>query len=67
MILYVSFFDVRRWVSDVRASQEAATPAKPPLPGVVWPTFGLDNRRLHYPGRKRLDIDDGRVIDDVLA
>jgi regulator of sigma E protease len=28
MIIYVSFFDVRRWVGDVRASQEAAAPAK---------------------------------------
>ena len=28
MILYVSFFDVRRWVGDVRASQETAAPAK---------------------------------------
>ena len=26
MILYVSFFDVRRWVGDVRASQETAAP-----------------------------------------
>lgn len=29
--------------------------------------LGLDNRRLHYPGRKRLEIDDGSVIHDVLA
>ncbi|MFN9040943.1 MAG: DUF1501 domain-containing protein, partial [Planctomyces sp.] len=29
--------------------------------------LGLDNRRLHFPGRKRLEIDDGNVIHDVLA
>jgi regulator of sigma E protease len=29
MILYVSFFDVRRWWGDVKANQEAAAPAKP--------------------------------------
>lgn len=29
--------------------------------------LGLDNRRLHYPGRKRLEIDDGHVIEEILA
>ncbi|MFM7040039.1 MAG: DUF1501 domain-containing protein [Planctomycetaceae bacterium] len=29
--------------------------------------LGLDNRRLHYPGRKRLEIDDGNVIEEILA
>ncbi|TXT38478.1 MAG: hypothetical protein FD138_362 [Planctomycetota bacterium] len=29
--------------------------------------LGLDNRRLHYPGRKRLEIDDGAVIHDILT
>ncbi|MFM7834998.1 MAG: DUF1501 domain-containing protein, partial [Planctomycetaceae bacterium] len=29
--------------------------------------LGLDNRQLHFPGRKRLEIDDGSVIHDVLA
>lgn len=29
--------------------------------------LGLDNRRLHVPGRKRLEIDDGQVIHDILA
>jgi hypothetical protein len=29
--------------------------------------LGLDNRRLHSPGRKRLEIDDGNVIEEILA
>lgn len=29
--------------------------------------LGLDNRRLHFPGRKRLEIDDGNVIQEILA
>ena len=29
--------------------------------------LGLDNRRLHFPGRKRLEIDDGNVIHEILA
>lgn len=29
--------------------------------------LGLNNRQLHIPGRKRLDIDDGNVIHEVLA
>lgn len=29
--------------------------------------LGLDNRKLHFPGRKRLEIDDGNVIQEILA
>lgn len=29
--------------------------------------FGLDNRRLEIPGRKRLEIDHGRVMGDILT
>ena len=29
--------------------------------------IGLDSRRLEIPGRKRLDIDHGRVIPQILA
>ena len=29
--------------------------------------LGLNNRSLEIPGRKRLEIDHGRVIDDILA
>ena len=29
--------------------------------------LGLDGRRLEIPGRRRLDIDHGRVISDILA
>ena len=29
--------------------------------------LGVDNRRLEVPGRKRLEIDHGEVIDDILA
>jgi uncharacterized protein (DUF1501 family) len=29
--------------------------------------LGLNNRTLEIPGRKRLEIDHGRVIDDILA
>ena len=29
--------------------------------------MGLDSRRLEIPGRKRLDIDHGRVIPQILA
>ena len=28
--------------------------------------LGLDNRRLEVPGRRRLEIDHGRPIDDIL-
>ncbi len=37
------------------------------LHATVLHLLGLDNRRLHFPGRKRLEIDDGRVIDDILV
>jgi hypothetical protein len=37
------------------------------LHATVLHLLGLDNRRLEFPGRKRLDIDYGRVIDDILA
>jgi hypothetical protein len=29
--------------------------------------LGLDSRRLEIPGRKRLEIDHGTPIDDVIA
>ncbi len=29
--------------------------------------LGLDSRKLEIPGRKRLDIDHGKVIDEILA
>ncbi|WP_145203779.1 DUF1501 domain-containing protein [Thalassoglobus polymorphus] len=29
--------------------------------------LGLDNRQLEIPGRKRLDIDHGKVIEDILV
>jgi hypothetical protein len=29
--------------------------------------MGLDSRRLEIPGRKRLDIDHGKVIREILA
>jgi hypothetical protein len=29
--------------------------------------LGLENRRLEIPGRKRLEIDHGSVINDILA
>jgi hypothetical protein len=37
------------------------------LHATVLHLLGLDNRRLEVPGRKRLEIDHGRVIDDVIA
>lgn len=37
------------------------------LHATVLHLLGLDNRRLEVPGRKRLDIDHGRVIRDILA
>jgi len=37
------------------------------LHATVLHLLGLDNRRLEYPGRKRLDIDHGQVIRDILA
>jgi len=36
------------------------------LHATVLHLLGLDNRRLEIPGRKRLDIDHGRVIDEIL-
>ena len=29
--------------------------------------LGLDSRRLELPGRKRLDIDHGRAIEEIIA
>ena len=37
------------------------------LHATVLHLLGLDNRRLEVPGRKRLEIDHGQVIHDVLA
>ncbi len=37
------------------------------LHATVLYLLGLDNRRLEVPGRKRLEIDHGRVIKDILA
>lgn len=37
------------------------------LHATVLHLLGLDNRRLEIPGRKRLEIDHGSVIHDVLA
>jgi hypothetical protein len=37
------------------------------LHATVLHLLGLDNRRLEVPGRKRLEIDHGRVIKDILA
>ncbi len=37
------------------------------LHATVLRLLGLDNRRLEFPGRKRLDIDHGKVMEDVLA
>ncbi len=37
------------------------------LHATVLHLLGLDNRRLEVPGRKRLDIDHGRVISDILT
>lgn len=37
------------------------------LHATVLHLVGLDNRRLEIPGRKRLDIDRGHVISDILA
>lgn len=37
------------------------------LHATVLRLLGLDNRRLEIPGRKRLDIDFGAPIQDVLA
>jgi hypothetical protein len=37
------------------------------LHATVLHQMGLDSRRLEIPGRKRLDIDHGNVIEDVIA
>ena len=37
------------------------------LHATVLHLLGLDSRRLNFPGRKRLEIDYGRVIDDILV
>jgi hypothetical protein len=37
------------------------------LHATVLHLLGLDNRRLEIPGRKRLEIDHGKVIDDILT
>jgi hypothetical protein len=37
------------------------------LHATVLRLLGLDNRRLEVPGRKRLEIDHGRPIDDIFA
>ncbi len=37
------------------------------LHATVLHLLGLDNRRLEVPGRKRLDIDRGKVITEILA
>jgi uncharacterized protein (DUF1501 family) len=37
------------------------------LHATVLRLLGLDNRRLEIPGRKRLEIDHGKAIEDVLA
>lgn len=37
------------------------------LHATVLRLLGLDNRRLHYPGRRRLEMDYGRPIEDILA
>jgi hypothetical protein len=37
------------------------------LHATVLYLLGLDNRRLHYPGRRRLEMDYGRVIEDIIA
>lgn len=37
------------------------------LHATVLHLLGLDNRRLEVPGRKRLDMDHGQVIDEILS
>jgi hypothetical protein len=43
----------RHFVTDVHAT--------------ILKQLGLDSRRLEIPGRKRLAVDHGTVIDDILA
>jgi hypothetical protein len=33
----------------------------------VLKLMGLDSRRLDIPGRRRLDIDHGQAIDEILS
>jgi hypothetical protein len=37
------------------------------LHATVLHLLGLESRTLEIPGRRRLDIDHGRVIADILA
>jgi hypothetical protein len=37
------------------------------LHATVLHLLGLDNRRLEYPGRKRLEMDHGRVMTEILT
>ena len=37
------------------------------LHATVLHLLGLDNRRLEIPGRKRLDIDHGKVMREILV
>ena len=39
----------------------------PLSPATVLHLLGLDSRRLEVPGRKRLDIDRGEVIREIIA
>lgn len=43
----------RHYVTDIHAT--------------ILKQLGLDSRRLEIPGRKRLDIDHGKAIDEILA
>jgi hypothetical protein len=43
----------RHYVTDIHAT--------------ILKQLGLDSRQLEIPGRKRLDIDHGRAIDDIIA
>jgi hypothetical protein len=43
----------RHYVTDIHAT--------------ILKQMGLDSRRLEVPGRKRLDIDHGKAIEEILA
>ena len=43
----------RHYVTDIHAT--------------ILKQIGLDSRKLEVPGRKRLDIDHGRPIDEIIA
>jgi hypothetical protein len=43
----------RHYVTDIHAT--------------ILKQLGLDSRRLEIPGRKRLDIDHGKAIDEIIA